>query len=419
MDTIIPTLQTWFRGLGLLPFWATVAAQAVVVVSAVVLAVVANVVAKRVIVNVVQRVIKKTTFTWDDVFVERKVFTRASHLAPALVIYFLAHLAFIGKEDLIRPTQSAALIYMLIVLVRVLNAFLDAVVDIYSRFEIAKHMPISGIVQAVKIVIYFFAAILVLSVALDKSPMYFLGGLGALTAVLMLVFKDTILGFVSSIQLSSNNMVRVGDWIAMPSQGADGDVIAISLTSVKVRNWDKTITTIPTYALVSESFKNWRGMEESGGRRIKRSLSIDVGTIRFCDDEMLERFSKFGLIADYLATKQTKIVEHNSVHGFAEGTIDGRRLTNIGTFRAYIVEYLNKHPKIHKDMTFLVRQLPVGPNGLPIEIYVFSNDQAWGNYEAIQADIFDHLLALVPEFGLRIFQNPTGADLRALAEKVA
>ena len=245
--------------------------------------------------------------------------------------------------------------------------------------------------------------------------MYFLSGLGALTAVLLLVFKDTILGLVAGVQLSANKMVAVGDWIEMPKYGADGDVIEVALTTVKVQNWDKTVTTIPAYALISDSFKNWRGMQESGGRRIKRSVSIDVQTIVFCDEEMLGRFAKIKYIAEYIQKKKDELARFNQELKVDDSSlVNGRRMTNVGTFRAYVVAYLKHHPKIHQEMTFLVRQLAPSENGLPIEVYVFSNDKVWANYEAIQADIFDHILAVVPEFDLRVFQVPTGNDFRRL-----
>ena len=237
--------------------------------------------------------------------------------------------------------------------------------------------------------------------------------MGAMTAILLLVFKDSILGLVASIQLTSNDMVRIGDWIEMPKYGADGDVIDVTLHTVKVQNWDKTITTIPSYALISDSFKNWRGMAESGGRRIKRAIYIDLTSIKFCTSEMLDRFEKFQLITDYIRTRKAEITEYNQEHQVdTSELINGRNLTNVGTFRAYLVAYLHHHPKIHQDLTFLIRHLPPGEQGLPIEIYVFSNDQVWANYEAIQADIFDHIFSVVPMFDLRLFQNPTGADFQ-------
>jgi miniconductance mechanosensitive channel len=239
-----------------------------------------------------------------------------------------------------------------------------------------------------------------------------------LAAVLLLVFRDTILGFVASIQLSANNMVKPGDWIEMPSHNADGTVLDISLNTVKVQNWDKTIATVPTYALVSESFRNWKGMEESGGRRIKRSINIDMNSVRFVDDELAEKFKKIHLLKAYVESREEEILKYNEENKI-DGSIlvNGRRMTNLGTFRKYVEEYLRKHPKIHNDMTFLVRQLQPDERGLPIEIYVFSNDQAWANYETIQADIFDHILAVIPEFELRVFQNPSGRDFQNLVSQ--
>jgi miniconductance mechanosensitive channel len=238
-----------------------------------------------------------------------------------------------------------------------------------------------------------------------------------MAAVLILVFKDTILGFVASIQLSANKMVNIGDWISMPDYNADGDVIDISLNTVKVQNWDKTIATIPTYALVSDSFNNWKGMEESGGRRIKRSLNIDMKSVGFLDSEQVEKFRKYHLLKDYITTKEKEITDYNKANKLDEDTVtNGRKMTNLGTFRVYLENYLHKHPKINQDMTFLVRHLQPSEMGIPMEIYVFSNDQAWANYEAIQADIFDHVLAVLPEFGLKVFQNPTGDDFNKLVQ---
>jgi miniconductance mechanosensitive channel len=232
----------------------------------------------------------------------------------------------------------------------------------------------------------------------------------------MLVFKDTILGFVASVQLLRNDMVRRGDWIEVPKFGADGDVIDITVATVKVQNWDKTISMVPTYALISESFKNWRGMSESGGRRIKRAIHIDMNSIELCTPKMLDRFERMELITDYVRERRKEIDEHNRKHGVDSNEhVNGRHMTNVGTFRAYVVAYLKQNPKVRQDMTFIVRQLPPEATGLPIEIYVFSSDQVWANYEAIQADIFDHLLAVLPEFGLRVYQYPGGADLRGAA----
>jgi len=253
---------------------------------------------------------------------------------------------------------------------------------------------------------------MIISILLERDPTVLLAGLGAMAAILLLVFKDTILGFVASIQLSANNMLKIGDWIEMRSHGADGTVTDITLNTVKVQNWDKTISTIPTYALVSESFNNWKGMEESGGRRIKRAVNIDTGSIKFCDAQMLNRFLKFELIRDYVKKKENEVKEYNKTKKLSEDdNISGRRQTNIGIFRKYLEVYLRQHPMVNQDMTFLVRQLHPTPTGLPIEIYVFCKDKAWANYEAIQADIFDHIFAVIPEFELKVFQQPSGSDI--------
>jgi miniconductance mechanosensitive channel len=388
-------------------------AHAAVVAAIVVLSVVVNFVAKKILLSWIKLLIARSETRWDDIFMQRRVFDRLSHLAPALVFYAGAPVAFPDSVDLQQGIRRVAIAYMVVIVAVVVDGVLNAVVDIYRTFEVSRARPIKSYVQVGKIFVYLVTAILVLATLLDRSPWGFLSGLGALTAVIMLVFKDTILGFVASIQLGSHDMVRPGDWIEMPKYGADGDVIDISLTTVKVQNWDKTISTIPTYSLVSETFKNWRGMSESGGRRIKRAVHIDMNSIRFCDEKMLERYERVRLLRDYIRQKRKELEEHNQKVGAdAAEVINVRRLTNIGTFRAYIVFYLRAHPKIHQNMTFLIRHLAPGANGLPIEIYVFSNDQVWANYEALQADIFDHILAVVPEFGLRVFQNPTGADFR-------
>ena len=249
----------------------------------------------------------------------------------------------------------------------------------------------------------------------QKTPLYILSGLGALTAVLMFVFKDILMGFVGGIQLIANKMVAPGDWIEMPKYGADGDVIEITLTTVKVKNFDNTITTIPTYALINESFKNWRNMNLSGGRRIKRFVNIDIGSIKFCSSEMLDRFKHIQIISESIQDRQQEILQYNKLHNVDESTrVNGRRLTNIGVFRSYVEAYLRQHPMIHQNMTFIVRQLSPGEKGLPIEIYVFCKDTNWIKYESVQSDIFDHILAVVPEFNLQVFQAPSGKDFHQL-----
>jgi miniconductance mechanosensitive channel len=311
------------------------------------------------------------------------------------------------------------LVFALVIFVgaRAVEAFLNAIADIYSAEPGTHRKPIRPLIQSLIIVLYLFASIYIISVLINRQPWHLFTLLGGLTAVTMLVFKDTILGFVAGIQIGAYDMVREGDWIEMPKYGADGDVIAVTVNTVKVRNWDKTISTIPTYALISDSFKNWRGMSESGGRRIKRSICIDMNTVRFADAAMLERFRRMKLLREYVDKKQEEIDSDNAQQGIdlSDTVVNGRRQTNLGIFRAYLIEYLRNHPKIHQGMTFLVRHLQPTPQGLPVEIYVFSSDKVWANYESIQADIFDHIIAALPEFELRVFQEPSGSDFARLS----
>lgn len=402
-------IRSWLIGINVSEELAVYISYTVLSVSIIILSFIVNYIAKRFLLAVISVVIKKSKTEWDDILLKRKVFSRLSHLAPALVFYFSAYL--FGEFEFV--IQRFSQVYIMLAGLLVIFSFLDALIDIYKTFKIAKQHPVKGYVQVIKIVLLIFVSIIAVATVIDKSPLIFLSGIGALTAVIMLVFKDTILGLVASVQLTTNNMIHVGDWIEMPKYGADGDVIDISLHTIKVQNWDKTITTIPAYALISDSFKNWRGMSESGGRRIKRSIYFDMSTIKFCTSEMLERFGKFQLLNEYINTKQTEIAKYNQENKIDSAfLINGRNLTNIGTFRAYILAYLKNNPKIHKGLTFIIRQLAPIDNGLPIEIYVFSNDQNWINYEGIQSDIMDHLLAVVPMFDLRVFQNPTGYDFQ-------
>ena len=382
------------------------------------LAIIADIITRRIIVSGIRRFVKKTKTQLDDILIQQKVFHKIAHIVPGLLIYFTAGFIFSDYPVLGDIVGRLALIYIILVLLLAIDSFINALHQIYLTMPVSEGRPIKGYVQVTKIIIYFIAIILVIASLIKESPKALLTGLGAMAAVLMLVFKDTILGFVASIQLSANKMVAPGDWIEMPSHKADGTVLDISLNTVKVQNWDKTIATIPTYALVSESFRNWKGMEESGGRRIKRSISIDMNSVRFVDDKLAEKFKKIHLLKEYVINREEEIIKYNEENKI-DGSIlvNGRRMTNLGTFRKYVEEYLLHHPKIHNDMTFLVRQLQPDERGLPIEIYVFSNDQAWANYEAIQADIFDHILAVIPEFDLRVFQNPSGRDFQNIVSQ--
>ena len=378
----------------------------------------ADLVAKGFLLRGLSRIVARTRFTWDDALQERRVFRRLAHVAPAAVVYFGAVLVPSLPVPVYQVAQRVALSLMVLLVVVSANAFLLAVNDIYSTRPDAKSRPIKGYLQIVSIIFYIAAAILVVSLLLNKSPAVFLGGLAGLTAVVLLVFRDTILSLVASIQLTQNDMIAVGDWIEMPKYGADGDVVDIALHTIKVQNWDKTITTIPTHKLIEDSFKNWRGMSQAGGRRIKRSIHLDLGTVRFLTEEEIERFGRFELLRDYIREKEEELRAFNAPgEGNDEGMIRStRRLTNLGTFRTYIVNYLRAHPMVHQEMTLLIRQLQSTSEGLPMEIYVFSRDTDWINYEDFQSDVFDHLLAMVPEFGLRVFQSPSGDDLRTAVD---
>lgn len=370
---------------------------------------------KKVLLKILKKVTKRTSSNWDDILLEKKVFNRLAHLIPALIAHSLIGFVLKDFPQALSFARACINIYMIIMVLLSFDSFLNSLHQIYQTLKISKDRPIMGYIQVVKIIVYFISIIIILSIILDKKPTALFAGLGAMAAVLMLVFKDTILGFTASIQLTANDMVKIGDWISMPSHRADGDVIEVTLNTVKVQNWDKTISTIPTYALVSESFSNWRGMEESGGRRIKRHINIDMKSVKFCSAEMIEKFKKIQYIKNYIEEKEQEITEYNKQNNIDETiSVNGRRLTNFGTFRYYLEEYLGDHPNIHNDMTFLVRQMQPSELGIPIEVYVFSKDQAWSNYEKIQSDIFDHILAVIPEFELSVFQNPTGDDFNKL-----
>lgn len=367
--------------------------------------------ASRIILVSLSKLFKHTATHLDDVFIEQGVFKRLAYIVPLLVIILLADL-FPEYSHYIRRWLSA---FLVIVLLLVINAFLGAAGVIYKQSKFSQILNIKSYLQVSKLIINILGGIVVISIVIDKSPIYLLSGIGALTAVLLLIFKDTILSFIASIQIHSNDLFKVGDWLEVPAFGADGDVIDIALHTVKIQNWDKTISIIPSHKLIDSSFKNWRGMSESGGRRIKRAVYIDQGSICFCDEKMIQKFSTFELLAPYLKSKVDEINSSNNNNNINMQTlVNGRRLTNIGTFRAYIEAYLKNHAKIHRQHTFLVRQLAPSEKGIAIEIYVFTNITDWISYEAIQADIFDHLLAVLAEFQLQVFQNPTGKNFERL-----
>ncbi|MEC8824250.1 MAG: mechanosensitive ion channel family protein [Verrucomicrobiota bacterium] len=371
------------------------------------------------ILKIVSRLAHKTEFTWDNELVGHGVFRWLTHLLPGILIYLAAPGLFVSAPWLSSALHTASSIYILITCYFIFDSLLNSCQVIISRTPAGKRLNLATFTQIAKLVGALVVIILTIAILVGKSPLALLGGLGVFASVFMLVFKDVILGFVAGIQLASNQMLSKGDWLEMPSYNADGDVLEIGLTTVKIQNWDKTITTIPTYALISNSFKNWRGMSESGGRRIKRSLLIDTNTIQLCTDGMLDRFEEIEHISEYLASKKAEVEEFNAKveESNLQNRVNGRRLTNIGTFRAYIEAYLRHHPEINQDMTLLVRQLSPEGRGIPIEIYCFSANKIWADYESIQADIFDHLLAVAPEFDLSIFQEPTGLDFQSLASR--
>lgn len=373
------------------------------------LCLVAYFITSRILLRTITHLFKKTSTKFDDILIEERVFNKLPFLVPLVIVYNSKDLLYWNNllDRVILSTIALIFLYSL-------NALINALNEMFKLTDLSKKFSIKSYTQIGKLLINIFGIIVVIAVLTGNSPVYILSGLGALTAVLILVFKDTILSLVSSVQISSNDLFKVGDWVEAPQFGADGDVIDIALHSVKIQNWDKTISVIPTNKLIDSSFKNWRGMAESGGRRIKRSINIDMSSIKFCTNEMIDRYSKYNVIANYIKVKLEEVQRFNIENNITdESLINGRSLTNIGTFRAYIEGYLRNHNKIHDEMTFLVRQLSPSANGLPIEIYVFSNDTDWLNYEKIQADIFDHLLAVVSEFELKVFQNPSGSDFKS------
>lgn len=364
MQSLLGWIVQALEAQGMTSEWAVLVAMVIGSGLLLALAWAANFVAKRIILRAVTAVVRRTPYHWDDAMLEAGVFTRLSHLAPAVVVNVFGPAVFGHRADVQAGVDAAVAIYFVFIGLSVSFALLDAVHRISERAGHLVRMPVKGFVQGIKLVATLVGMVLALSILLGKSPVYLLSGLGALTAVLLLIFRDAILGFVAGIMISVNEMVRVGDWIEMPKAGADGDVTDVSLTTVKVRNWDKTITTIPTYSLISDSFKNWRGMQEAGGRRIKRAIPIEMQTIRFADEAMLGRWRKIGLLRDYLEAKQAEITAYNAKTGADLSILgNGRRLTNLGTFRAYCAAYLRAHPQIHQGMTFLIRQLEPGPQG--------------------------------------------------------
>jgi len=370
---------------------------------------------KKGVVNAIHKAFEKTKITWDDYLIHHGVFDKLASIVPALFAVYAVPYVFGDFPILSKYVIIFSDVIIIVVVIRSVNAILSAVNEMLSKSPIFKDKPITSYIQVIKIFVYFMGGIMMISLLFGKSPFYVLGGLGALTAVLLLIFKDTILGLVASIQMSAYDMIRVGDWIAMPKYEADGEVVSINLNTVKIQNWDKTITTIPTYAFITDSFKNWRGMSESGGRRIKRAIHLKVSTFKFCNEQMLQRFKHYRLIKEYIENKEVEIAKHNAaLYDPQAAPVNIRRLTNIGVFRIYAENYLLENKFINKEMTVMVRQLEPTSKGMPLEIYCFSTEKQWVHYERIVSDIFDHLLTVISEFELEVFEEPTGNDFAKL-----
>lgn len=393
------------------PFAHTLVAIATLIV----VAWLANWVTRHVLLRALRRVLAATALRDDPILSRLQVVSRLAGLVPALILFVGVAAVPALPDAAVTVVRNVCAAFIVLTVALAVGEALELLNALYMRRPNAYRRPIKGYLEVLKIAIYVVAVILMVAALVDRSPLILLSGLGAMAAVLMLIFQDTLLSLVASVQISSNDMLRVGDWIEMPQFNADGDVIDIALHTVKVQNWDKTITTIPTKRLISESFRNWRGMRESGGRRIKRSLFLDQQSVRFLTDEERLRLARFALLDGYLPAKEAELEAWNrTIEGASRDIVNRRRVTNIGTFRAYVERYLRRHPGVHQGMTLMVRQLAPTAGGLPLEVYCFANTVAWVEYEAIQSDVFDHLFAILPEFGLRVFQHPSGADMRAL-----
>ena len=411
LRSLLDWLMAQFEDSGIDAVWAGLLVNLIGGLLLVFLSWLAYLVAKRVVLRAIRFLSSKTSSDWDNVLIEHKVFARLSNVVPALVAHVLAPVVFAGMESLAGFVQGLAKVYLVVVVLFTLQALINGLQTIYQRYDISKRMPIKGLLQAAMLVASFVGGVFIISIVMGREVGTLMAGLGAMVMGFLFVFKDAIMGLVAGIQVATNDTVRKGDWIEMKGHGIDGDVIDVSLTTVKVQNFDKTVLSIPTSKLITDACRNWRGMKDSGGRRIKRPIRIDMRSIRFADEVLLGKFQRFELLGDYLQSKLDEVNAHNQrANTDLSELVNGRRLTNIGTFRAYIMAYLKSHPQIRKDRTFLIRQLAPGDNGLPIEIYIFTDTTVWAEYEAIQADIFDHLLAVIPEFGLAPFQNSTGKE---------
>ncbi|MDY0077719.1 MAG: mechanosensitive ion channel [Bacteroidales bacterium] len=416
-EWIIDIFKRFALSLKFNEYYANLLAEGIAFVGLFVVAIVIYYLTRFIIKRTIYQFIKRSKTNFDDILMKNKVISRASLLVPSYILNEFADEtlpSFPAAADFVQDTIE---VYVIFVVAFILDAVISSINDFYNTFEVSKSKPIKGLTQVFKIIIYIIASLLIIATLIGKDVGNLILGLGTLSAVMMLVFRDPILGFVGGIQLTLNDMVRIGDWISMPKFGADGDVLEITLTTVKVQNWDKTITTIPTYSMVSDYFTNWRGMSESGGRRIKRHINIDMASVSFCTPEMLEKYKQYQLISDYITKKESEIEKFNASNKIdASNLVNGRRQTNLGVFRAYLRTYFENHPRVNQEMTIIVRQLQPTELGIPLEVYLFSKNQAWVAYEELQSDVFDHILAVIPKFDLRVFQAPSDASLSKLTE---
>ena len=412
-------LGSWMNGIligwGIDPKIANTFDEMIIAALLVILAIGLDYLCQAIFVGSMKKLAQHTHYQWDSLLLKRKVVHHLVHTIPGILVYALLPLAFIRGKGLLLLSQKICAVYIVFALLLAINGFILVFLDMYNMRQGNKNRPIKGFMQVLQVLLFFIGGIVIIAILIGKSPASLFAGLGASAAILMLVFKDTILGFVAGIQLSANDMLRPGDWITMEKYGANGTVIEVTLNAVKVKNFDNTITTIPPYALVSDAFQNWRGMSESPGRRIKRSINIDMNSVSFCTPEMLAKFRKISLLTDYIDEKEKELNAYNEAHRIDDSIrVNGRRQTNIGVFRAYLVNYLKSLPEVSKELTCMVRQLQPTETGIPIELYFFSSVKDWVPYEGIQSDVFDHVLAVIPEFGLSVFQNVSGSDLRGL-----
>ena len=412
-------LGSWMNGIligwGVDPKIANTFDEMIIAALLVILAIGLDYLCQAIFVGSMKKLAQHTHYQWDSLLLKRKVVHHLVHTIPGILVYALLPLAFIRGKGLLLLSQKICAVYIVFALLLAINGFILVFLDMYNMRQVNKNRPIKGFMQVLQVLLFFIGGIVIIAILIGKSPASLFAGLGASAAILMLVFKDSTMGFVSGVQLSANDMLKVGDWIAMPKYGADGTVIEVTLNTVKVRNWDNTITTIPPYLLVSDSFQNWRGMRESGGRRVKRSINIDMTSVRFCTPEMLAKYRKIQLLKDYVEQTEEVIEKYNAENGIDNSIlVNGRRQTNLGVFRAYLTAYLKSLPDVNQELTCMVRQLQPTDRGIPIELYFFCALKDWVPYEGVQADVFDHVLAIIPEFDLQVFQSPSGRDFQRI-----